>query len=418
MKSMTKNKVTFIIPGIVILMLFLISCRKEVGEIAKLDLSGAKYLFIKKSGSGSSLLNTQQDGNEGGILFKIKEDGTIEQVIVYDENGKIIKDVLVKYCVRVGTKFISIGLIISGEERRYLVRVSDGAVFSGDCALPDDYADKVLEDGAGNYYFKAMVGPDPYTLTSGVVKLDPVAMTTQVISAQDDYVYNFDVDKYGNLIYSTSVIYFTYRAASNGRIYRLYEGYSLEGTDINRDTIYLFDAYVERILKLTHPADSLKMDSVIISPPAIPYAGGREIIGKGNRVVLFLNTDVSIIRFIKVSLLDGSNDCDSVNLSGFSLVDYKMVSSDLIYVLLTSGQSPYKKYTFISVDIPTINYNSIYETTDFEIKSFWTDENGDIIANALNLNNGKSCVIKITPSGQMTIIEEGEDTISNLIRVG
>lgn len=95
-----------------------------------------------------------------------------------------------------------------------------------------------------------------------------------------------------------------------------------------------------------------------------------------------------------------------------------MVSSDIVYVLLTSGQSPYKKYTFISIDIPTITYNTIYETTDFEIKSFWADEEGNIIAKAINLTNGKSCVIKITPSGQMTIIEESEDTISNLIRVG
>ncbi|MGB9601042.1 MAG: hypothetical protein ACPL7I_10860, partial [Myxococcota bacterium] len=331
----------FFIPGIVIIMLFLTSCPKKIGEIEKLDLSGAKYLFIKKSASNPSFLKTEQNNSEGGILFKIKDDGTIEEVIIYDENGNRIEDVLVKYCVRVGSRFISVGLIISGEERRYLVRVSDGAVFSGDCSLPDDYADKVLEDDAGNYYYKAMTGPDPYTLTSSVVKLDPEAMSTQVISAQEDRVYNFDVDKFGNLIYSTSVIYYTYRAASNGRIYRLDDRYCMETTDINQDTIYLFDTYVERILKLTHPVDSLKMDSVIISPPAIPHGGTTEIIGKGNRFVLFMNMDVNVIRFIKVGLLDGFNDCDSVNLSGFSLVDYKMVSSELVYALLTSGQSPY-----------------------------------------------------------------------------
>lgn len=410
MRKMLKNKAVFFVFGAIIIVLSSSSCPKEVGEIARLDLTGAKYLFIEKTAGEPSQLRTQQDDGESGILFKIKEDGTIEQVIVYDEAGNSIEDVLVKYAVRVGAEFVSVGLIISGEEHRYLVRVSDGAVFSGDCSLPDDYAGKVIEDDAGNYYYKAIVGTMPC-----VVKLDPNAMTTQVISAQGDWVYWFDVDRDGNLIYSTTSL--TYRAENNGHIYRFDERYKFGETDINRDTVYLFDTYLERILKLTHPSDSLMMDSVVISPPAMPYGGTREIIGKGNRVMLFMNVDNAIIRFVKLSLIDGSNESDSINLTG-SLVGYQKVNDQVVYILIESGQLPYKNYTFLAIDISPLSSRTIYETADFEIKSFCTDEEGNIIANALNLNNGKSCVLKITPSGEMTIIQEGEDTITNLIRVG
>jgi hypothetical protein len=246
------------------------------GKLDKLDLSQAKYLFLAPKSTSTT---SHSPAFKGAIykadmtqtektVFKMKENGDIEEVNLYDEQGNRF-DVNVYYIVKLSTEFISVALEIKGVwivttttqvvngstevvtaeqyfpisqwqtsvstmgwgidysqyQKQYLVRLKDGAVFEGRY-LPNDGNKKIYQDMYGNYYYVAAYSNDTWWVNSyyygtgvqqdSLLKLNTKDMSIQVVSAQGDTIpYGaeaFAVDKYGNLAYlSTSGSGYKYR---------------------------------------------------------------------------------------------------------------------------------------------------------------------------------------------------------------
>jgi len=240
------------------------------GELNKLDLSQAKYLFLAPKSTSTT---SHSPAIKGAIykadmtqtektVFKMKENGDIEEVNLYDEQGNRF-DVNVYYIVKLSTEFISVALEIKGVwivttttqvvngstevvtaqqyfpvsqwqtsvstmgcgmdysqyRKQYLVRLKDGAVFEGRY-LPNDGNKKIYQDMYGNYYYIAAYSNDTWWVNSyyygtgiqqgSLLKLNTKDMSIQVVSAQGDTISQapeytndppFAVDKYGNIAY-------------------------------------------------------------------------------------------------------------------------------------------------------------------------------------------------------------------------
>jgi hypothetical protein len=234
------------------------------GKLDKLDLSQAKYLFLAPKSTSTT---SHSPSIKGAIykpdmtqtektVFKMKENGDIEEVNLYDEQGNRF-DVNVYYIVKLSTEFISVALEIKGVwiittttqvvngstevvtsqqyfplsqwqtsvstmgwgmdysqyRKQYLVRLKDGAVFEGSY-LPNDENTKIYQDMYGNYYYIATLSQSFWWLNyysypgseigikeGNLLKLNTKDMSVQVVSAQGDFISYFVVDKYGNIVY-------------------------------------------------------------------------------------------------------------------------------------------------------------------------------------------------------------------------
>ena len=243
------------------------------GKLDKLDLSQAKYLFLAPKSTSTT---SHSPAIKGAIykadmtqtektVFKMKENGDIEEVNLYDEQGNRF-DVNVYYIVKLSTEFISVALEIKGVwtvttttqvvngstevvtaqqyfpvsqwqtsvstmgwgidysqyQKQYLVRLKDGAVFEGSY-LPNDGNKKIYQDMYGNYYYIATRSNSVWWLNyysypgseigiqeGNLLKLNTKDMSVQVVSAQGDIISQapeytndppFVVDKYGNIAY-------------------------------------------------------------------------------------------------------------------------------------------------------------------------------------------------------------------------
>jgi|GEM_PF-3099427 len=234
------------------------------GKLDKLDLSQAKYLFLAPKSTSTTSPSPSIKGaiykadmtQTEKTVFKMKENGDIEEVNLYDEQGNRF-DVNVYYIVKLSTEFISVALEIKGVwivttttqvvngstqvvtteqyfpvsqwqtsvstmgwvdysqyQKQYLVRLEDGAVFEGRY-LPNDGNKKIYQDMYGNYYYILAWSNSAWWLNYGygteiqqgsLLKLNTKDMSVQVVSAQGDTIPSYDVeafavDKYGNLAY-------------------------------------------------------------------------------------------------------------------------------------------------------------------------------------------------------------------------
>jgi len=223
------------------------------GKLDKLDLSQAKYLFLAPKSTSTTSHSPAFKGTiykadmaqTEKTVFKMKENGDIEEVNLYDEQGNRF-DVNVYYIVKLSTEFISVALEIKGVwivttttqvvngstqvvtteqyfpvsqwqtsistmgwgmdysqyQKQYLVRLKDGAVFEGRY-LPNDGNKKIYQDMYGNYYYIAtrsnsvwwldynyysLPGSEIVIPEGSLLKLNTKDMSVQVVSAQGDII--------------------------------------------------------------------------------------------------------------------------------------------------------------------------------------------------------------------------------------
>ncbi len=133
MKTRIKSIVIGIFIIISISVLMIASCGGEENGngaediLASMDIVNATNLFItKSSGSQTLSLNSDNLSNETQKLFKITDDGYIEEVKYYDEDGN---EITLQYQPN-AIYYVNDGYIIVIFEFGYLVRKSDGAVYS------------------------------------------------------------------------------------------------------------------------------------------------------------------------------------------------------------------------------------------------------------------------------------------------
>lgn len=463
------------------------------GKISKFDLSQARYIFV--SARSNSTINPvlkkaksiyyQPQNTEQKVIFKIKENGEIEEVNITDENGNIF-DVNVNYIVKMGTEYLSVGLeingiwiikkstqIVNGSTQtvttteyqklptyffnKYLVRIKDGAAWTGEI-LPTDYSPRPIRyDDYGNYYFI-----DP---SQRLIKLKTSDMSWRVITAESEHVINteegkaFWVDKFGNILYNYSIMAISgwkYRKISSpGELspvvteipQSFVDGYVL--LDSNRDVIFMIKKFEE----LAYNFSGIKITSIkcnqetnyeiqissFLSAEAQPFLYGGEklhIISTGDRTVSFMSMGYDLnnyqrkFRFTELNLSNGTtNYCYEVPFSSFNatqqdnLLSYQIVNSTTIYVLFKTPQNLGYKYSLYVIYPIEQKYELLYETTRYAIQAnYWqgfsSEVDGSITVYAYDLHNeGVKVLLKIIPKETEQILYSGKSEIYYLTKV-
>lgn len=213
----------------------------EAGILSKIDIVGATSLFVAPSKSRSNSRNM-----EGNTLFKITEDGTVKEVTYVDGNGNEITQIYAPESIyNIDGDFVIIDFGYSYTydydtgmmtEEAYLVRKSDGAIFSlSNVGTPTDYtygnfvnSEDIQRDNNGNIYYIT----DNWDYTNKtVVKIDitdPSNLIKTDYSADMDYVNSFAVSPQGHLIYSYGQMDTYYRIKkSKGGLENIPGDYSL-----------------------------------------------------------------------------------------------------------------------------------------------------------------------------------------------
>lgn len=457
------------------------------GSVKKFDLSQARYLFVAEKSAqtqyapalkkSKSLYKQPSIGQK--VLFKVKEDGSIEEVKIHDETGLNEFDVNVNYVVKVGTGFISVALDIKGvwvvtissevvektvqvegstetitvEEivystnttyvwlgyyKYYLVRLEDGAVYEGNEMLPNLDNKTIYEDMYGNFY---------YMKNSKIIKLNTSNMSIQTLSAEGDSIYSdmyFCVDKFGNLLYylfqSNTYRYRKTTSTIDGDIihdtfypvFSFLGGSGLITTDINRDCIFHLRrgssnenyAVVINTIKCNYDTGyKVVLSSTVKVLGNYAFTNYSEILSVGDREIsLFTQEPLdNILAFSKLNLIDATTSYYyemTFNELGISQNDlsYKIVNSTTVYLLVKKDDF---SYSIVAVYPEEQRKEVIFDTTEYELKSdnWEVDIEGNIIISAIDLY-GNKVLLKITPKNNIPeILKQGSSEIYYLTRV-
>ena len=195
-------------------------------NISKMDISDAKGLFISGVEASKSISKSSSEYQENK-LFKVKEDGTIEEVVYYNSTGETITNSLLPSAIyKVNSEYTIITYYgyYSNNSNIYdyygqcgfLVRTSDGAVFSLEKAgfpsnwyYNQNFANEkpVQTDDFGNIYYIRNYYTNN-TSKQDLVKINVANLsnlTAEVINPESDLVQAFSVDKSGNVMFSSYI---------------------------------------------------------------------------------------------------------------------------------------------------------------------------------------------------------------------
>jgi hypothetical protein len=313
-----------------------------------------------------------------------------------------------------------------------------------------------------NYY--SYPGSEIGIQEGSLLKLNTKDMSVQVVSAQGDSIYDFVVDKYGNIAYlsmdtSTEYKYRKTTATVDGSniehkgFYKYpYDGYSHLPpiVDINRDAIYFIDQVgssdLLRVRKVRCNADTLYEIEESSSTGSFSWGGlyffRPKILSIGDKEISLLETTYGKIIFPTIDLVKATTShYYEVDYSTFGIdynnfvsgfLEYQVVSSTEVYVLIkTQGQQYGRyRYTFYAIYPKEEKIEKVFYTEKYEPSSSWwqppfsVDENGNIIITATDLDTGTKNVLKITPNpddpgshNNISILQQGNMEVYYLVRV-
>ncbi len=384
------------------------------GKINWFDLTQAKYLFVasKSAAKGAPSLKKAETVDTGDkTIFKIKENGEIEEVKIYDENGNRF-DVNVDYIVKVSTGFLSVALqmrgvyvihtttqVVDGSTKTviveeyvpfsaqtdyyyygpysyYLVRLEDGAVYEAQSnILPNKDTIVIFNDDYGNFYYKPPFSN--FINSNCIIKLNTSNMSWQKVSAEQDNIFEekFWVDKYGNIVYF-------YSTSLSGEIYRYRKTTgTVDGSNIEHKEFYniqsLFNNYSGRIWCLTDTnRDCIffveSFDWVIYDTSTLTSQHGYGI--NVRKFECSKNTGYNLV-------VSSITNYEADYLVQGNLIETGDREASFLYIDATS-MHPSFQYNKINLETATISYNytipfSSFNITDYNsfLNSYYVNDN-------------------------------------------
>ncbi len=396
----------------------------NIGDLAALDISGAKSVFIS---SNSSTLYSQSLGfgqksssNQGGnSLWKILENNSIQKVNMLDKNKKKMSmrqygNELVPILIStVNNNFFVVCFMDSTRGNSIyadfacLVRKTDGAIFKLK-SLPyvvnneNDIFNKNLfkTDGLGNMYY--LSHDDFYSNRRYVVKVNLSTFSSTSITPSTQDVERFEVDDVGNMIYSgTSANIFDHisRIRSAAGVYDVlpieYLGLVWHGLD--GALYYISELNVKRINPSTLASEAY---GVLASAPSwygvnstyynFNFNNCTYVFGASGLTELYNSTATP-------------RDIPYIGVSMSYITPQYCLTEDYLYI---AGKDTSHNYILFKVDPDTGTCTQILGN-EYEIYSFSASEQDGIIFNALRMADGKRIIGKVSTSGgAVTVLDQ------------
>lgn len=419
-----------------------------------LNLTDATNLYIGKTTSNITRAARAVDNSTENKLFKITEDGYVQEISytyevtsvieyeenVYDENGVITgTETKTKTEVKTETatenftptKIIKLNkkyLIVCFSSDNYLVNSETGAAYKYANEVPYIsnslsyyYGDSVSTDSADNIY---------YVSSSNIVKLDvsnPNSVTLKKISATTENVKPtvWGVDANGNIAYEGT------DASGNGvlRFKSTNGGYSnLPGNTNHSFTmfwqgldglLYYFNASNEntKIKKLNaSPFNVTDYSEEQNATGNMGACGFKALLKAKNKNRIILLADGSAYpEFYEVYNPD-TNTLKKIEASVVGLNKIKFgISSDDYYFLV--GTDSANNSTLVKIEPTDYTYETLLSDGAYDIYNL-SISNEAIIFNALRMNDGAIVLGKIASDKSISILDENlEEQITVLERI-
>jgi hypothetical protein len=381
------------------------SCSKNNEEVtpqlSKIDITNSTALFI--ASSKSNLKTAEQVGNK---LFKVTNEGVVQEVTFWDKSGKQMTDTFVPemiYFIANSDFFIA-----RINTTNYLVRKSDGGIFVLNTTLGKPYeydrrtggyvnSDFIVQDANKNLYF---------TSENRIYKINvsnPNSLTISPVTPDTEDAWNFTVSSKGDVFYETKDAYRVCK--SNGGLYNI---------PTNASTLNSWTGLDGRIKYATNDKALFAVDidakgNASIDKKVFDFQIG----GLGNQVnmlrfksrVILLNEE-NPISHGQPPILEIDNQANyprQISLSYNICEIKKVVNSENYYYLsgLNSSQQP----VLIKVNPTNDAVTELLKAGAYDIYAMTVNKKDELIFNALRMSDGVKVIGKISSEGTLQIID-------------
>ena len=409
--------------------------RSNASVLKFLDIQNAKNLYIGTSNSGT---RSAGDSATTQKLFKITEDGYVEEVKYLDENKKEITISQQPAVIQtVNEEYIFVGFGWSGYvESSYLVRKSDGAVFDmTKVGNPEYHSEGKKEhlidiDRQNKIYYKTI---DNHTSRRKIIKIDLNGnnfLTATTVSASVDSVDSFIVDRDGNIIYSalveTSDETIQRLRKTNGDFEKVPQGYywiGLDGylyyqttnSDEYKEMEFDYDAGIA--IEYGYPIRKITIDnSYNLNDTIYGYVIGTFKISNSYRSYgvsgYKINTKDRMYFIDNLDILEVHNENNSprrVVLDSLDISTVRTVYATENYYYIAGVDSNENNF-LVQVNPINDSYEHLLPQGVYDVYSFTASETDGITFNALRMNDLKKIIGKVgIDGGDVTIIDEESD---------
>ena len=233
----------------------------KTNDLQYIDIANAKSLFISSSAGRTS---SRLLSNKGNKLFKLTEDGAVEEVEYKDEDNKthtITNSPIAVDVVNDNYIVFSFGSDVRNINSCYLTNKETGFVYVlgknllddnpsiSRCPLPQESRDKkILTDSKGNLYYRYYGGEDGSRYSIRQVNYsNPKNITTTQITDDNESIEHFVVDSGGNIAYNTLL-------STNSKVFWIgFDGkIKYNNTDVNLTSDY-YKLYLDDKLIIFDP---------------------------------------------------------------------------------------------------------------------------------------------------------------------
>lgn len=399
-----------------------------INNLKYLDLANAKSVYISGS-SGTSANKASKALADTQKMFKITKEGYVQEVKCLDANKNEITITQKPTAIHpINDDYICVGFgwNVGDMSTCYLVRKSDGAVFDmKNAGIPEEssawtngnlfHTDKknnmyfIVDDYSNGQYLNKVVRVN----LSGVDSL-----SSETVTPSTDYVYNFDVDGQGNIIYFAGAaagdcvrIRKTNGGLKNISVDACYNLKFWIGFDGN---IYYCDndngCQIKKIVidNAGNITESLYGDINSTYGSVRIYDGYKLEIK--NRIIII---DDSI-----KEVYNPSSSPREVSPTGLDLKSVIAVDSTENFYYIAGKDSSGNAF-LVKIDPDTDTCSNILADNNYEVYTFTASETDGITFNALRMSDGKKIIGKVgINGGAVTVIDQESDMqISYLERI-
>jgi hypothetical protein len=381
--------------------------------IAKFDISNATNLFI------ASASNNARSVGDSPQLFKITDDGYIQDVKYLDDEGN---DITYYYRItsvyNVDSNYVIIG---SGDNFGYLVRKSDGAVFSlENIGFPEKNGQQynftnsklIQQDGDGNIYFNKI----EYNVSSSkrtILKINisnPNQLTKIDYSPDSDYPVSWDLSPQGHIIYrygngsNMGTINGTRIRKSNGGLINLPQWVDWWIGFDNNIKYYEYDTSINKSKIVTVHIDSLFQETrtEVEIPAYINMVVFQSCLIKLRDRILAIYTGSNMGDRI-YELENPANSPRVINIPEINNIKY-VINSDNYYYL--SGDNSSSQPILLKINPVDNSVITLLPPNIYDIYAMTVDVNDKITFNALRMSDGVKIIGEISILGEVNILDE------------
>jgi hypothetical protein len=343
--------------------------------LAKIDIANATNLFIAPGSASRSIGRVAGDSN---VLFKITDDGYVQEVQYIDENGKETRvDNAPSAIYDVNETYV---IICFGYNEGYLVRKTDGAVFSlNEAGLPlsifQNYANAktVQSDSQGNIYYTVNNPAELIKINTS----DPNNLTK--VAWVEGYVWPFEVSPAGHIIYSVNNQARIKKA--NGGFINLSASYFWIGLD-NNIKYFAYDANLaHKICTVSIDANFQDTMSSIDCPVIIQSV--RFLLRFNDRIISVSNNGGLSSGIVEIE--NPSNIPCEILIPAMANIKNAVCSNDYYYL---SGDNASNQPVLLKVNPKTDDVTELLPPNQYDIYKMTVDNSNVVSFNAERMSDG------------------------------